>query len=42
MGVAIIDRNFPEMPQYDEFDFLMSLQNLATSIGEVLRLERAE
>ena len=36
IGVAMIAKNFPGIPQWEEFDFLMSLHNLATSIGEVL------
>ena len=42
IGVAIKDKNLPGIPQYEEFDFLISLQNFATSIGEVFRLERAD
>ena len=40
--MAIIDKTLPGMPQYDKFDFFMSLHSFATSIGDVLRLERGD
>ena len=37
-GVAIIETNLPRIPQCEEYDFLISRQNLATSMYEVLIL----
>ena len=35
IGVETRARNLPGIPQYEELDFLISLQNFATSILEV-------
>jgi len=32
----------PEIPQNEELDFLISLHNLATSMGEVFKLQRGD
>ena len=32
--------NFPGTPQWDELDFFMSRQSLATSIGDVFMLDK--
>ena len=39
MGVAMMLTNLPEMPQWEELDFLSCLNTLETSIGEVFILE---
>ena len=40
IGVAMTFMNFPEMPQWELFDFLSCLKTFDTSMGEVFMLLR--
>ena len=42
IGVAMRAKNFPGIPQYEELDFLTSLQNFPTSILEVFIMFSSE
>ena len=40
MGCEIIERNFPDTPHWETWDFFSPLINLAVSIGELLILSK--